>query len=290
VTETATNLTLDTETSGSTITLAGELVTEEDEEVPGQQLEIRRNGSLVATTQTGPGGEYEATLDGEAGERYRVAVRYADPTTNLEGVSRSSVVAVPSAGDIGVEPADLGFLAQLERWLNEQLLGGPGGGVGAGLANALGAWLSAPLVVLGTSLGFALMFGVGWFAVRRTRGGEASDEESTTSLDNSEMPTPDLGATERLNPLGSARSTVDENTDAAVELAYVAARNRIQDGAVASADATHWEFYRACVAAGLEDPEALETLTSLYERAAFGRTDVSRDEAETALARAARFV
>jgi hypothetical protein len=281
VTETATGLTLETETAGTTISLSGALATRAGDGIAGQQLEIRRNGSLVATTQTGPEGRYEATVSGEAGERYRVAVRYEEPSTNLEDASASAIVTLPPAnGD-----------------------GGGGGGVGGsgadgesgadgGLLERLSGVAENPLVVLGALLGLGVSLGLAVWLVGRWRAAEALDEDTGTAPVVATEPADSGGQPEvaESDPLAPARSAIDGNADAAVERAYSVTRGRLQARDIASSDATHWEFYRACVAAGLEETAALEALTSLYERAAFGPASVSRGDAEIALAEADRFV
>jgi hypothetical protein len=276
VTETATSLTLKTETTGTTVTLTGGLTTQAGDGIAGQQLEIRQNGSLVTTTQTGPEGRYEATVSGEAGERYRVAVRYEEPSTNLQDASASAVVTLPPAN------------------------GGSGGGgvsgsgADGGLLERISGAAENPLVVLGALLGLGavpVLVLVAWRINRRGAEGQGESEQGTvaeTGIEGAEDP--GQSSEGESDPLAVARSAVDENTDAAVESAYSVTRGRLGTEAIASPDATHWEFYQACVAAGLDNPDALEALTSLYERAAFSPSKVSRGDAEIAVAEASRLI
>ncbi|WP_255196484.1 DUF4129 domain-containing protein [Halorarius litoreus] len=259
VTETGTNLTLDTEPSASSIELTGRLATDDGDGVAGQQLEITRNGSVMATAVTGRNGSYSVTLSGTAEERYRVAVSYDEPTTNLENASASDVVTLPP-GAANADGGD-GVLELLA-------------------SNTLAVAAAGLLLVL-------LGLGGGWWWLRESNTGPDEpgggvEPAPTTAGAESEPSSSD--------PLAPARASVDENAGAAVERAYTTIRQRLHARGLGSDDATHWEFFRSCDAAGLEHSDSLETLTSLYERAAFDRKGVSETDAERALEQAARFV
>jgi hypothetical protein len=89
--------------------------------------------------------------------------------------------------------------------------------------------------------------------------------------------------------LASARERLESDPDGAVRTSYAAVRAAVPRSGTETQ--THREFYREHRKA-VDDPAAdsLDRLTSIFERAAFAPTAVSRDEAATAVDAAARIL
>ncbi len=258
-----TNLTLSTSASDGGITVSGRLRTGDGEAVVSQPIEVRRNGSTVTVTRTNDDGRYSATIPADPGTQYEVTVAYDEPATNLRASNASTLVAVP--------PSDGG-----------QGRDGDAGG-GDGIVSDLRDWLASNALLAGGLLVGCVLAGL---AIGRALA-ESSDMSTGTAPTPGRPAEPESDEPEgATTPLAAARGALGENTNAAVERAYAAARSRLQADGIATSDATHWEFYRACLEAGIDRSEALETLTGLYERAAFDPRDVSESDAETAVERA----
>jgi len=142
-----------------------------------------------------------------------------------------------------------------------------------------GTTLSIALVALLVTVGGAV------FLVRRWRasGGRSGPQEpgSGSTRGGSES------AVDRAAALGTIRAAMEAGDyDLVTTAGYRAVRRSLADRVAAGADATHWEFYGACAADGL-DPERVEAvrrLTERFERVAFAPDEASRSVAAAALA------
>lgn len=258
VMETATDLSVRATASESTVQLRGRLTTRDGTPVSGQELTLVRNGSVVETVQTTAGGTYTAQLAGEPETAYRVRVQYDDSSTNLGPANATTVVTLlPSAGATGDTGAsDSSIIAQLGATVTELPL----------------------LALFGAGLVFALVAGAVWLWRREETSGTAASSDGVVT---NSVPTADSADSDAA--LAAAQAALAEDADVAVERGYTRIRQQLQARGLGSSAATHWEFYRACVAAGLTGTDALEQLTQLYEQAAFGPAGVDRAAAEAAL-------
>lgn len=108
--------------------------------------------------------------------------------------------------------------------------------------------------------------------------GSMPDAPSTTISDATDR----TSRSKRL--LEAAESTVNDDPNAAVRLAYGALRSALIEDLSSAEAQTHWEFYHACREAGLLDSEgALRTFTEWYEQAAYSQASVDQATAEQAL-------
>jgi hypothetical protein len=98
---------------------------------------------------------------------------------------------------------------------------------------------------------------------------------------------PDGAAVDPATALDAVRAAMDAGDyDLVTTAGYRAVRRALADRVAAGPDATHWEFYGACAADGI-DPERLEAvrgLTERFERVAFAPDGASRSVAAASLA------
>lgn len=271
---TATNISVNAVSNGETATLSGRLVTDSGWAVASRPVEIRLNGSVVTTTQTGPDGNYSATVSPDS-DHYRASVVYDEPGTNLKPSSARQTFVLGSA-DTNGETGDSGEGIDTIRGLVGQLLS---------LVRA------SPFITAGVLAGL-LMVVVSVFAWRYRGRGDALDDDTVipaiTPIDDTGASTPVAekanGIDDRLEIAKQHLNAAD--TDAAVETAYRAVRERFTAEGFISREATHTEARDAYRANGHESLDAVETLTDIYERAAFGPTAVASEEAAEALSAA----
>lgn len=265
---TDTDLSVSAEPGGDDVRLGGRLTTADGEPVAGRSVTIRRNDSLVTTVRTGADGRYATTVAAAPGRSYRFAAVYDEPSTNLRPTRARTSLALPADEDAGANitlPGDEDVQAverTLARLLNE-----------------------SPLLVAGGLLvlvGLLVVAVVLW----RRRGDtapEATDAATAAATGDGDADrTDDASADTRTEPLTAAHAALDENANAAVEQAYRAVRAGLRDRDIGTADATHWEFYRAASDADV-DAAALKRLTTAYERAAFDPREVEQADARQAL-------
>lgn len=138
-------------------------------------------------------------------------------------------------------------------------------------------------VVTPTQIGLAgllgllgLAGGVGWWLRQ-----QPTVVDSTTESVDSPVATDSDGQQELLT---AAVDRLNEGADeAAATLAYAAVRHHLRDRVDSSETATHWEWYQACVGAGVDRLSDLETLTEAFEQVTFapGETDKAASQAVT---------
>lgn len=269
---TKTNLSVTAEPAGDRVRLSGRLTTASGVPVAGRTVAIRRNESLVTTVRTGPDGRYTATVPATTGSRHRFATVYDEPSTNLRASRARTSLALPADEDAG---ANLTLPDDADAEAIEQRL-----------TNLLEEY---PLLVAGGLLGLAGLLVVGVVAWRRRGESESAADTSTAAAADEDRAATVADATDSTtDPLAAARSELDENANAAVEQAYRTVRTRLRDRDIATAEATHWEFYQAAREADV-DAAALERLTMAYERAAFDPRGIAEADARQALTVAERF-
>ncbi|WP_144905873.1 DUF4129 domain-containing protein [Halobellus captivus] len=261
-----------------TVVVEGRLRTEDGEVVDAQPITIAVDGRTLETATTGASGAYRTTIDlpaTVAEENATVSVAFDGSGTNLDS----------SAASTGIDPADAMEQAGIDSTDEDA-----NGDLSADRFTLLG-------VVVGVVVGVGVVGVVTVFLLRRN-GALASlfeQDEPTASADDTVTESAD-GTADResdLEPASSVEraSVVETASDAladgrpndAVVIAYAGVQQALADRVGASADATHREFYELCVERGIDDPEALETLTDGYEKSAYSGLSVSDREAEALL-------
>jgi hypothetical protein len=255
VRETNTSVTLSASQNGTErINATGRLTADDGTPIADQRVELRVNGSVVETVRTDENGRYEANLTvpstvlGDDGSgRVRIAAVYSTDRTNLADARAMTVLTVtqPSEQSQLVSP-------DLRRYLP----------IAAVIAAA------------------AIVGGLLWRRRRR----RASSAAPVT--DESETESEPAAATEEADSrselsFDGARAALDAGrTDEAVELMYGDVRRRLAARFDVPAGRTHWEFYRECEGAVLDEDtiDVLERLTEAYEGAAYAPGDFSEPE------------
>jgi hypothetical protein len=255
VLELGTNLSLDSVgVDDQTVRVRGTLSSVEGT-VANQTVDIAINGTTVGTVETGANGSFatavavpDAVLDsGLFGGTVTVAISasYGDASSNL-GPSEAVVTRTVSAPG---RPAILG-------------------GLGAAFV----------VLVVGTLLARRVDWRSRW-SLGRSSG---PDDDGDTGRD-----TP--AAFEDADPqslLATARDALTSDPDTAVRVGYAALRRRVERESGASGDGrTHWEFYRDCREAGLDEATltTLRSVTERYERVAYAADGVTAETARTTL-------
>jgi hypothetical protein len=133
------------------------------------------------------------------------------------------------------------------------------------------------------ALGALLLAAAAALAVRRRSSDEAPADPPVTDRGGG----PDGAAVDPATALDAVRAAMDAGDyDLVTTAGYRAVRRALADRVAAGPDATHWEFYGACAADGI-DPERLEAvrgLTERFERVAFAPDGASRSVAAASLA------
>jgi len=243
VESTATSLSVAaTRENGSRILLTGELSTDDGRPVAGQAVELRIDGSTVATVETRADGSFSQVVTPQAGLSGVVSVGavYDEPSSNLDAATaQASVDLDPGGGGTGESD-------QLP--LSPAVLGGGG------------------VVVLSLLV-------IGWL-VRRDPESPAPDQPTPSA---SSM-TAETGSEPATSVGDDAAALLDDDeSEAAIRALYAAVRRSIQAGDSAQ---THWEFYAS--ASERLNPEAagaLERLTAAYERAVYSPNPLDREAA-----------
>lgn len=274
--ETRTDLEVDGEQfEGERVRANGTLVAAHGTPIEGEPLEITVEGERVGTVQTGTDGTFEAVLEipsevlsAEESRVVTLTATFAAEGTNLEeSTATTDLRLAPPPGD----GAD----------------GGPDAADPFGVALALGVGV---VVVIGTLVAWRRG---GWKAIRE-RGwwpiGARERSEGDTPELRSEETTPvegstpaEEGAPDQADSLVRARGLVAEDRPTvAIERAYGTVRNELGDALNVERTRTHWEFFTACEAAGLNGArrDALEVVLEGYERAAFAPDPVPSDAAD----------
>ena len=120
-----------------------------------------------------------------------------------------------------------------------------------------------------------LVGGVGWWLRQQpTTADGTTDAGVSTAADSIHKRQLLAAAADRLN------EGADEE---AATLAYVAVRHDLHDRVDSSETATHWEWYQACLEAGIDRGRELETLTEAFEKVTFAPDGEKRAAASHAV-------
>ena len=242
-------------------------VTVGDVPVDGRQVSIVFGDTPVGTATTGTSGVFRTTVVVPADQRSRVL---GTGTT-----------------DVRVRAVYRGTEGNLARAAAGETVSIPTAGVPTSL-------------VLGGGLAVAVLLGVSALVVYRRRRSVSSDtpERGLEDGDDDDSGGGSSADDPREGPgpktlLTAARAALDSDADRAIRSAYAAVRQRLQaDLPPTDERRTHWEFYRDCRDAGV-DEEAVSTLrevTERYEQIVYATEPVSAEAAAATLDRVAALV
>lgn len=275
VSETATTLDVQLIREGDAFGLQGQLRAD-GQPVPNQQLSVSVAGDRLGTTRTDAEGRFSIPVDeGEANQT--ATVTFDGDGTNLQSTSATvellalEVTEPPPTPQPTSTPA-VGLLLLLRQELTVELLL---------------SFLTTPvgLVVSGVGLGALGLLVTLWRRRRRDAVAAAAAAQATTAESPADA---DVSPSSRepVAPRSDIPASLsDEAPDEAVIGAYGAVRAALVRQLPTSRARTHWQFFEACVAQGIDD-DSLRTLTESYELARYGAQSVSDSVAETALAAA----
>ncbi|GAB6878827.1 hypothetical protein JCM17823_11010 [Halorubrum gandharaense] len=272
---TETNVTLDVDAvDRDTVTVSGELQTDEGAPVSEAPVTLTVDGDQFETTETDAAGRYatQVTLDGDRDDAaVVVGATFDGEGTNLHASGAEQRVELPAAS----------------------------AGTGAALADA---WLVIGVLtgvfgslLLGWLLRREADVGVTWIGERLSgriplistpQRGETDTSRVSAEPDAVGVADSHDGSS---NPpskasLAQARSLLsDGHPGDAVVVAYSTLRGELIEETSADASDTHWEFYRRCRSAETADSDSLRTVTEAYETAVFAPHTVSADTADDAV-------
>ena len=264
VEETAGELTMEAERSGSTVEMTGRLTTVDGAAVPDGTVWILVAGQTVGSVETDGSGHYQAAV--ELPEEVRsengtvtVAAVYEDGGSNVgDAEATATIDAGEGAGSSILGVIGIQTVPEPIRWVA----------------------VFGPLALLG---------GIAYLMVtRRDRFSGGSDRFHRDDASGSASSTAETSGRDLLE---MARTFLDAgDVDRTVEVAYTAVRRGATDHNVPGW--THWEFYRACQANGFaeDDLETLRTLTERFERAAFSAKGSTAEDASQAVSEASEIV
>jgi hypothetical protein len=124
--------------------------------------------------------------------------------------------------------------------------------------------------------GLGLLVTAGWLVRGRSTEPQPTTAEPTNSAG--------IDAAQRQELLTVAADQLEDGTaETAALLAYATVRRQLAPQVAVSETATHWEWYQACVAAGVDHLSELETLVEAFEQVTFAPDS---DESVAAASRA----
>ncbi|WP_277552304.1 hypothetical protein [Halobaculum limi] len=253
ISETATELDLDTAVNSTTGTVSGALTTTSGAPLPNQQLDVLVDGTVVTTVETNSEGQFATTVARPLANTTRatVTIRYDSAGTNLGDSQARSVLEWEGETD-----GQSGLLQTLVANQSVVVVGGIG------------------VLVLASGAGLLFLIrdedqvaAVGDSTNGPTENGPAVSD----SVDDSSV-------TDRVDAL---TQHLDDDPTAAVTLAFTLVRTQLAESTNVDNALTHREFLRKCQrSVSAEQFTQLEALTDMYERAAFRSTPISDEEAQ----------
>ncbi|QLH76858.1 DUF4129 domain-containing protein [Halosimplex rubrum] len=249
-----------TDVDGQTVRVSGRFSRLNGGGIPNQTADIAVNGTSVATTETTANGSFATA----------VAVPSAQLDGGLLGGSRT----------IGVEASyqDTGSNLAPSR-----------------ATDSLTVRTSGQPVLLGGLAALVIALGGGALLARRRPWEAGGGEAGGDGLDEPMVSTGQVGRSDEdtTSLLAAAREQLGSDPETAIRVGYAALRDRIERrNAVPGDGRTHWEFYRDCEAADV-DEETLETLravTERYEQVAYAAEGVGTDAARSTIETVDSFV
>jgi len=271
--------------SADTVAVRGRLTTSDGMPVAGESVDVRFGDRVVASVTTGPDGRYAETVAVPAAlsdaETATLVASYAAPETNLESArARTTLSLVVPEGE------------------DDDASGNPAGSgiFGPGASSVLTPVLAAVplpaeqigLLVAGLLVVFA---GVGAYGLATRDGPDptpAGEQSATTPDADADPPaaaTAAAAAESTPTPLDDARAHLAEDPTVATQVAFATVRDALAERYGVDDALTHREIARAYREETDADAaaDAIDHLTDVYERAAFGPAGVSRADAERAI-------
>lgn len=258
VAETPTNLTItSTEVENGVISVSGLLASNAGVSLDDRPVFVNLDESSIGAVRTESNGKFSVTLDmagtlqsnSERTTR-QLLVGFDGEGLDLAG-ARDRTRVIVSTGNTDRSSNDLRRFAA--RW---------------------------PFAIAGTVLLVVLLVAV-YRNRRDTTGDSSRTTEDSGGGEPFEPPSPS-GVSE----LATAEELLDAgDTDAVVSLAYSVTRDLLSNQVNRDAEGTHWEFLQTYRGAESNDErrEAVELLSSMYERAAFAPASVSHEDARESL-------
>ncbi|MEF8843739.1 MAG: hypothetical protein V5A62_19290 [Haloarculaceae archaeon] len=244
-------------TTPRSVLVEGRLTTADGRPLNRRAIGVSLAGRSLGTLRTDENGSFEgnltvpaAVLPVEGSVERTVRVVHTGSGRNLGYTETNVTVTIPSAGAASDLPLD-------------------------------GTTLPLALV--------ALLVAVGGAVVLVRRRGVDAERSGHQEVGSGGTTVPSESGVDPERALEAVREAMDVGDyDLVTTAGYRAVRRALADRVAAGPDATHWEFYGACAAEGI-DPERLEAvrrLTERFERVAFAPEDASRSTAAAALAEA----
>ena len=258
-TETAVSIDAATSEDGteSAIQVSGSVDSAGGRPVTAVPVTIQIDETVVGIAETDSNGQFTGQFgppdSSEPGDRVTIEATFDEQGSNLESATGSATVVLP------------------ETMLQSV------GGSSSGLAQIDLLALISLVSVLGA---------VGWWLRRKP---SISDQPVTGAVS---APTQSEPNQEQKDLLAVATGHLNAGAHkTAATVAYAAARRQLRDEVDVSETATHWEWYQACVAAGVDRLSELETLTEAFEQVTFAPdTGGNADAASRAVSAADQFV
>lgn len=257
IAETATQLTLGELTvDPSTVTVTGQLQTDNGQRIPNEEIQLVLNGTTVGTATTDSSGQFQArvsipdTISGQA----RVQAQYRPQIGNLapSNVSQLADVPTPRGGSDGSQ-------SFAER-TNQAI---------ASVLTTFRTLQQSPFILVGV---ITVLLGIGSLAIWSRTGPDSPDvarstTEQATTASGSSDPTPSP-LSEQL--LEQAERAYDNGAfDQAISLAFASVRAKYEARRDIERGLTHRELRRAISEVTNQTDSRLGELVDIYERTAF---------------------
>ncbi|MXR40708.1 hypothetical protein GRX01_05025 [Halobaculum sp. WSA2] len=268
--------------SADTVAVRGRLTTSDGTPVAGESVDVRLGDRVVASVTTGPDGRYAETVAVPAAlsdaETATLVASYAAPETNLEPARARTTVSLVAPDGEADDPAG-----------NTDGLGILGPGVSGVLTPVLAA-VPLPAEQIGLLVAglLVVLAGVGAYGLAtREDSDPTAPAESTAATAGADADAPAAAAAAESTPapLDDARAHLAEDPTVATQVAFATVRDALAERHGVDDALTHREIARAYREATDADAaaDALDHLTDVYERAAFGPAGVSQADAEGAI-------
>jgi hypothetical protein len=248
---TNTSLTVDeAESSLTAIQVRGQLQSAGGRVVSSMPVSIRIAETDITTITTDDRGRFETSVTPPetVGSRESVIVtaQFSGVDSNLQADTATTTLALPQTS------------------ASTAVGGATGGDSGLGGLSIGSLWM---LLLLGMALVAAV---VGWW-LWQWRPDETSTAD-TAPTDSGGNPAPEsserLSETDRL--LEAANEALNnQESESAVQFAYIAVRRYFSTSVEANETATHWEWYQACTTAGVDQLSEIQSLIEDFEQVTF---------------------
>lgn len=222
------------------VELRGSLESADGRAVESMPVSLSVAGTEVDVVETDSDGTFVEQVsfpdDADPDEEVLIEATFEGSGSNLEPAVSSTTVVVP-----------------------ETVLESVGAGSVSGSQLAVGVLLFGLMVVLGA---------VGWVFRRQS----TTTDQVTTPHSESDVSTENAAAetNAKQDLLDAAAASLDDGAnESAATLAYAAVRRQLDDDVEVGETATPWEWYRGCVAAGVDQLSEVETLVEAFEQVTF---------------------